>query len=82
LARKGRGNYYFANTLSSPEIADEIIKEMKRDPQLLGEAEVLKAIPLAKDKIYDQYYQLPLGISILLLMVVVLYPDVRRRAWN
>jgi Ca-activated chloride channel homolog len=75
LARRGRGSYYDANSMSSVEIASEIIKEMKRDPPYFEEGSFLKGMSGGKNKLFDQYFQIPLAIAIVLLMGVILYPD-------
>lgn len=77
LARRGRGEYFYANSMSSLEIADEIFKSMRQDNPYLEESMVLKpAASFGKNLAYDLYFQLPLGLAILLLMYVMLYPDV------
>jgi Ca-activated chloride channel homolog len=75
IARRGRGAYYYADNLSSLEIAQDIMKQMKQDNPYLDEAHVLKSLISGENKVYDLYFQIPLGFAILLLMFVILYPE-------
>lgn len=74
LGEKGRGEYYFSNGLSSLSIARDIVEKMNRyaPPDELVTTTVpsvrTEAPSQAESKvIYDYYFQLPLGIAILLL---------------
>ncbi|MFT4552916.1 MAG: Ca-activated chloride channel family protein [Chlamydiales bacterium] len=84
LSEKGRGRYYSANTYSSLNIAEDIIKFISRDePFVEGKMEKgnLAKVErtLEKDRegelLYDLYFQYPLGIAIFFFITAFLIPQ-------
>lgn len=71
IAFKGGGKYYDANSLSSINIADELAKEIQKNIP----TEDSTAIQGGDQPIYERYFQIPLGISILMLILVLFLPD-------
>lgn len=79
MAYKGHGNYFFANTTSNVEIVNRIVSEIKKESTPISESELLASVAAgSKDKIYDLYFQIPLGLALILLAYVFLWPVVRR----
>jgi Ca-activated chloride channel homolog len=73
IARRGKGYYYNANEINSVQLAADIIKDMNEQEAFTDES---LRIPLsnASLKIYEEYYQIPLGLAIVLLTFVLLCP--------
>jgi Ca-activated chloride channel family protein len=73
LSRRGKGKYYFANAYAAINLGQEIVKEIKR-----GEASS-QTISTSTDEqdnlVHRRYFQIPLGIAILLLLGTLLAPD-------
>lgn len=91
LSDKGRGKYYFANAISAFAIAQDIVKEMGRDDPFVEATEVPKVVGKversvlesgAPDMVYKLYYQVPLGVAILLLTLPLIFPEVRKRGFK
>lgn len=86
LARRGRGEYYFANDRTATGIADAIIQEMGKDNPFLDEEAIIQAQAISagggENIVYDLYYQIPLAAVILLLGWVLVWPDLRLKRWT
>lgn len=79
IALKGRGNYFDSSVASDVDIANRIVAALKKDPSTISESELLASLAAGTDeKIYDLYFQLPLGLALLLLAYVFLWPEARR----
>ncbi len=84
LAHQERGTYYEANAWPAWNLAQDLINQMKENsPDAEGgeSAAVLerKVVPAKQEEIsYDFYYQLPLGLAILFLLLYFILPDVHR----
>lgn len=82
LADHFRGSYYTAEDWSSYNLAQELIhkileeNEQQTEPVQSLERKVLA--PKQEDVLYDLYYQIPLGLALVLLSAYLLLPDVRR----
>lgn len=74
LAEKGLGNYYEADSITAIEISQDIISRMQSDRILLQKGPTAHS----QELLYDLYFQIPLGIAILLLSYVLLLPDTWR----
>jgi Ca-activated chloride channel family protein len=73
LSRRGKGKYYFANSYAAINLGQEIFKEIKR-----GETASQTISTLAEEQdnlVHRRYFQIPLGIAILLLLGIILIPD-------
>lgn len=70
LAEQGRGRFYPAYRLSVKAIAEDILRIMSKDGRYLAEGEM----PAAEQAtiVYNYYYQVPLAIAVLLLMLGIL----------
>ncbi len=78
ISYHGRGELYLANQQNAVEIADSLIKGMKKDNPYLEKNAVLRPVnPMNQFKIYDYYFQIPLAIAILLLLFVIFFPDIK-----
>lgn len=81
LAAEGNGLYYMSQKWTSWELAEELITQMSKQTENgtpLSEAERQVANVNREDILSDLYYQIPLGIVLLLYMFNLLLPDVRR----
>jgi Ca-activated chloride channel family protein len=74
LSSKGRGTYFNSNTESAIVISREIFKKFEEDNLFLKESN--KKEDPKKLLIYQLYFQVPLGISLLLLSFYIFFPDV------
>ncbi len=79
LARRGRGVYYNANENTALSIAQDLAIAMQQDPPFLEAATALKTLGAqeGKQKVYDAYYQIPLGLALVLLAFIILWPDTK-----
>lgn len=73
LSKAGRGNFYLASEYSALDIADDIHAWMGKDNPYYRDVSAFGQ-PSEEDRIYDLFYQIPLGIGILLLGVALLLP--------
>lgn len=78
ISQQGRGHYYFANNYASPELATELISEINRNDPFTQEVIERGANLEQGDFIYDLYFQIYLGFSILLLAFVLCFPDTKK----
>lgn len=81
LAAKNQGKYYMAQKWTSWELAEELFTQMNKaletESSLAG-TERQVANVRQEDVLSDLYYQIPLGIVLLLYLLNLLLPDVRR----
>lgn len=81
LAEKGRGKYYEAENFSALSIAHSIHEQMMKDPNYYDEKSELVAGSLLQSVIndssiiYDRYFQWPLSIGIIFLIVAIFIPQ-------
>lgn len=73
LASKGRGRYYAASEYSSLDIADDLFARMSRDQLYYRDVNSTGSLD-ERAKIYDLYFQVPLGAAIILLTFALLVP--------
>jgi Ca-activated chloride channel homolog len=81
LAAKQRGKYFMANEWTSWDLAQELMTQIKKDDLIEPagiQAERQVAAARKEDVIVDLFYQIPLGLAILLYLLNLLLPDVRR----
>ena len=81
LSNKGRGKYYFADSYASINLAEEIVKEIKQQEKgsSSGEEASQKITGEQDNLIHYRYFQIPLGIAIILLLGILLLPDRLRK---
>lgn len=88
IAEKGRGVYYAANAYTPLTLSAELIKKIKQDPQYydenqeMAEGSLLQSMIRGSGIVHDLYYQIPLGIALLLLSLVYFMPDSRQKQMN
>ena len=76
LAQAGRGSYYEANEYSVIDIAKDIIDSMGKDEAYIETTQQREGLAEGENNIiYDLYFQVPLGLAILLLGLVIVLPD-------
>lgn len=83
LAEKGRGEYYFANDLSALTIAQDIVRRLRTDDPIYSDdersqnEEVLtrKTLQDEPERVYDEYFQIPLFIAVVLLSLHLVLPE-------
>ncbi len=78
LSKKGKGEYFNANGRSPYALAEEFTSQFKKAPETRAGTE--SQVTKAPDLIHDLYYQYPLGIAILLLMMFMITPETKRHA--
>jgi len=79
LAAKGRGTYFNANDYTSENIVTQLQEAMAQDNPYLQDQEIpgTAFLPPEESLIYSTYFQIPLGIAILLLTFYLFAPDSR-----
>jgi len=76
ISKEGRGNYYFANALSAPELAEDLLSQLQKDPAYFPEKELYASpVKASENVVYDLYFQLPLGFAIVLFALALMWPD-------
>lgn len=81
LAIRGGGDYYQANEWNTWNLAQNLVAKAEQQAKkaqtspLSGER-VVKPVQ-EEDISYDLYYQIPLGIALLLLMIIYILPNTR-----
>ncbi len=82
LAAHSNGSYYAAEDWSSYSLAEElnrkILEEDGRQTEPVQSLERKVLAPKEEDVLYDLYYQIPLGLALVLLSAYLLIPEVRR----
>jgi hypothetical protein len=73
LIVKGRGMYFSASYAAAPEIAKDILKLAAENKPYYEEG-VDEAVSTQRDLLYDLYYQLPLGIAVVMLLLILVWP--------
>jgi len=74
----GNGHYYAANDLSTMEMANTLGKTINNDSAPTAFNEYIPSEndnEEANEPIYDLYYQIPLGIAIMLFVFILFLPD-------
>jgi Ca-activated chloride channel family protein len=82
ISEAGRGRYYFSNDWTALDLAQDLASKIGEEEALLEEYKVKTDASAAKgeeDLIYDLYYQIPLGIGMILLSLSIFFPDTRHR---
>jgi Ca-activated chloride channel family protein len=82
LAKKGQGEYFQASEETPWNLAQQIVEQITQDPPFIQNQAVSirkVVVPKPDDLIYDLYFQIPLGIAILLLLGILILPDTGRR---
>lgn len=80
LSQHGRGGYYFANNWTSLDLAEDLVKKMGEEEPRLEEYKIKSRSAVTRggeDLIYDLFFQIPLGIAMLLLGFIAFFPDTR-----
>lgn len=80
ISKYGRGAYYFSNDWTSMNLAEDLIKKMGEDKPLLEEYKIKSRKAVTKgeeDLVYDLFFQIPLGIAMLLLGFAIFFPATR-----
>lgn len=82
ISQRGRGQYYRANDLSSKEIASDLIARMQQDilkpEQLVERSLIEKGAGSQENLAHDLYYQIYLGLAIVLFTFAMLIPDTKK----
>lgn len=76
ISQDGRGRYYFANDIGMLDLARDLISQMGQDPQYVdGKGFQQDQSAASENLIHKLYFQLPLGIAILLLAGTLFLPN-------
>lgn len=76
LALIGRGEYFGANDYDAWNLARQIGDKIDQDSPFDKSSDTRVVIPPSPEEISsDRYYQLPLGLALLLLLIVFVLPD-------
>lgn len=81
IANRNRGQYFNGQDEISWNLSQALVEKIEQDPPLEQKGEqterkVVAANP--EDIIYDLYFQIPLGIAIVTLLMILILPDVRK----
>ena len=80
LSIVGRGNLYVSDEMNPFEISKAIFQNISRDETFVDALANQPPPDLGNNtRVYDYYYQYPLAIAILALMVYLFIPDTRKR---
>ncbi|MGA8165059.1 MAG: vWA domain-containing protein [Waddliaceae bacterium] len=79
LSRQGRGGYYFANDWTAMDLAKDVIAKMGKEEPPLEKYHVVGEVREQEHLVYDLFYQIPLGVAMVLLGFVIFFPDTRVR---
>lgn len=76
IARRGRGIYYPAREYTAIALANELTLAMRQDNPFLEAQTVIQSLTSTKkdNRVFDLYYQFPLGLAILLIAYVLIWP--------
>lgn len=77
ISQRGRGRYYFANDQLSSEIATDILTKIGEDEAYVTDGNSTES-NVKESLIYDHYFQVPLGLALLLLTFIFTFPDTLR----
>lgn len=85
ISQTGMGEYYYANDFSALDLAAKLVTTLKSEETYIQKNAENKSSNILQGTIDDNlvhalYYQIPLGIAIILLAGVLLLPDVTRHA--
>lgn len=73
LAASARGKYYPAYEVSIQAIAEDIVRIINQDNPFLSQGEAITSSQAPV--IYVQYFQIPLAISMIMLLIGLLFPN-------
>ena len=83
IADTERGRYYRANDYVVRDLAHDLFEKINDavvEDKIGNQVSERSVKPVTKeDFIYDLYYQIPLGIALILLMMIYVLPDTRIR---
>ncbi len=75
LAKEGKGHYFSAYNDSQIDLSQTLAQLIKQGTSEVEESASLTVLKATNKKIFDLYYQLPLGLALLLLAFSFLWPD-------
>lgn len=78
IAKEGRGMYYEGEKWTSRALAQALMKDLAHQDILEDTEEREKLTIGHADVKYDLYFQIPLGLSLLMLILSYLLPDTKR----
>lgn len=81
LSQRGSGHYYFANSFAPINLAEEIVAKIKNEENELGSKSQTSSTASGKQDnlIHYQYFQIPLGAALFLLVLILLIPNTSKR---
>ncbi len=79
IANRGRGIYFRASNDTALSLAEKIVQDMGQDNPYLEDEVVIKPLTIGSGMVYDLYYQIPLGLALLLLLFVAFWPDAKTK---
>jgi Ca-activated chloride channel family protein len=79
LAKRGRGDYYFANEMNAVQIAKKLISKIEKESGFETVHKQELSMLGSEDLIYDLYFQVPLAIAILFLLIAIFLPETRTK---
>lgn len=81
ISQRGRGQYYRANDFSPKAIASDLTLRMQQDmqkpEQFMQNSSVVKSSGAQENLAHDLYFQIFLGLGILLFVLSLLIPDIK-----
>lgn len=81
ISKAGGGKYYHADNYSIVDLTESLKKDLIRDNAFQSEYESQMSLgnQTEQNLIYDYYFQYPLAVAILLLTILLLYPQGGKR---
>ncbi len=74
LSSKGQGRYYAGSTYAAADIAMDLAKQIAQ-VDVFALTDLTTGVNPSEDLIYDLYYQIPLGLAIVLLALCFFWPE-------
>lgn len=78
ISQVGRGRYYFANDFAALDLAVTIEKDFSKERPTINMEDIGKietSVSTDDNLIHRRYFQIPLGLAMILLAAVLLLPD-------
>lgn len=81
LAAKGRGDFFEANAYTTVSLVDALFEALAQDSPYVSEDLLTTTLDLPAEEsvIYTPYFQIPLGIAVLLFAFYIFGPNTTRR---
>ncbi|MBA3815135.1 MAG: VWA domain-containing protein [Parachlamydiaceae bacterium] len=79
ISRATNGEIFLSNKMTTLQTADGILEDLKANLQFQEKIITSRIEPNQDELVYDLYYQIPLGLGIIVLSLALLLPETRRK---